>query len=416
MNYAETYDKAVALRQKNISPALPIQGFHLLKSPVEKLTIENLTVEKLTGINAGKIIAKKTELKYIKASEKFLPLITPAKLKQEIPLTRAAKQAVDLARTGIEKILQKQDKRILVITGPCSIHDEKAALEYAENLKELKKKVEETLLIVMRVYFEKPRTSLGWKGMISDPHMNNSFDMTTGLKKARKLLLKINEMGIPVATEMLEPTTPAYIADLISWSAIGARTTESQTHREMASGLPMPVGFKNSTDGGLKTAINAIKAAGSNQSFLGIDQNGRSNIVRTNGNPWGHIVLRGGKHPNYDFASIESLQNNLKQSNLHEAIVVDCSHGNSCKNYKRQCIAWKEVMRQRKAGNKNIVGLMLESHLFEGNQKISSNLSNQANQFKQANLEYGVSVTDACIGWQETEKLILSADKMLKEV
>ena len=387
MNYVNI--KALNHDIYNKYPETDIQnGFRLLKSS---------SGEKKDG--------KKAEIKYIKPTENFLPLITPDKLKQEIPISSAAIKTINLARTTIENILNKQDKHILVITGPCSVHDEKAVLEYAEKLNTLKKKVKHTLFIVMRVYFEKPRTNLGWKGMISDPYMNNSFDMTTGLRKARKLLLKINEMGIPAATEMLEPTTPAYIADLIAWSAIGARTTESQTHREMASGLSMPVGFKNSTDGGLKTAINAIKASKTGQSFPAIDQNGRTNIMRTNGNPWAHIVLRGGKYPNYDFASIESAQKQLKENNLLNSIIVDCSHGNSNKDFKRQSIVWKEIIRQRKAGNKSLVGLMLESYLHEGTQKISSDLSS---------LKYGVSVTDACIGWQETEKLILSADKMLK--
>lgn len=400
MNYAETYEKPAALRQIHISPVPEIQNTRIQN----RKNINQGNINRFRVFNSP---AGKAKVKYIKRSENFLPLITPSKLKQEIPQTRAAAKTVSLARTGIEKILQNQDRRILVITGPCSIHDEKAALEYAEKLKNLQTAIEDTILIVMRVYFEKPRTNIGWKGLISDPHMDNTFDMTTGLRKARELLLRINEMGIPVATEMLEPSTPAYIADLVSWSAIGARTTESQTHREMASGLPMPVGFKNSTDGGLETAVNAIKAANSPQFFPAVDQNGRTNIMKTNGNPQAHIVLRGGKHTNYDFASIESALDNLKQNNLMQAVIVDCSHGNSKKDYKRQSIAWKDVICQRKAGNKSIAGLMLESNLKPGNQKLNTDLSK---------LEYGVSVTDACIGWQETEKLILSAHKMLKEV
>ncbi|QTA81487.1 Phospho-2-dehydro-3-deoxyheptonate aldolase, Tyr-sensitive [Desulfonema limicola] len=384
------HDEAMSLRQINIAPVPEIQNqpiqnrFILLKSP---------------GL-------KKADVKYIKNEENFLPLISPSKLKHEIPVSREAFNTLCSARQSIKNILTRQDKRILVITGPCSIHDEKSALEYAEKLRILKNRVQDTLLIVMRVYFEKPRTSTGWKGMISDPHMNSSFDMTAGLRKARDILLRINEMGIPAGTEMLEPSTPAYIADLISWSAVGARTTESQIHREMASGLPMPVGFKNSTDGGLDAAVNAIKAASSAQSFPAVDQNGRTNIMRTKGNPWAHIVLRGGKYPNYDFASIESAQKQLKKNNLMDSIIVDCSHGNSDKDFRKQGRAWNDVMRQRKAGNKSIAGLMLESHLNEGSQKPCPDLSK---------LEYGVSITDPCIGWQETEKLILSAHEMLKE-
>ena len=260
------------------------------------------------------------------------------------------------------------------------------------------------MLLVMRVYFEKPRTTTGWKGLIYDPCMDGTCDMSDGLHKARSLLLKITEMGVPTATEMLEPIIPQYIAGLVCWTAIGARTTESQTHREMASGLSMPVGFKNCTDGELDTALNAMLAAGSPQSFLGIDPDGQTCIVKTTGNPWTHVVLRGGKRPNYDSVSTAEALSMLRNKGLPEAIMVDCSHANSRKKYQGQAIVWQDVINQRLDGNDALVGLMLESNLHEGNQKIGNDLSS---------LEYGVSVTDACISWETTEQLILGAHERL---
>ncbi|MBW1890651.1 MAG: 3-deoxy-7-phosphoheptulonate synthase [Deltaproteobacteria bacterium] len=334
----------------------------------------------------------------------YVPLVAPRAMKAELPMTAAASNTVVKGREGIEGILKGEDKRLLVIVGPCSIHDENSALEYAERLNVLGKEVEKTLHVVMRVYFEKPRTSVGWKGLINDPHMDGSCDIQTGLRRARKLLLKINEMGMPAATELLETITPQYVDDLVSWAAIGARTTESQTHREMASGLSMAVGFKNATDGNLSTAINAMVAARAPQSFLGIDQDGQTCIVNTNGNNTGHVVLRGGRRPNYDALSIEEARLELAGKNLPEGLMVDCSHANSKKKFQGQAIVWKNTVEQYIHGNDAIIGLMLESHLHEGNQKFSKDLSQ---------LEYGVSITDECISWETTETLIHYAHEKL---
>jgi 3-deoxy-7-phosphoheptulonate synthase len=334
----------------------------------------------------------------------YCKLLEPGALKQELPPSEKASSTVISGRKDIQKILSKQDKRLLVLVGPCSIHDEKAAIEYAEKLNELRKKVSETLVVVMRVYFEKPRTTVGWKGLINDPQLDGTCNMNEGLRKARKILLNITEMGMPAGTEMLEMVTPQYVADLVSWSAIGARTTESQTHREMASGLSMPVGFKNGTDGSLAGAINAMMAAGAPQSFLGINQNGKTSIVQTSGNPWGHLVLRGGQRPNYDPVSIDDARQRLNKNSLPEAIVVDCSHANSGKKFKRQEHVWKDIIEQRLDGDNSLIGMMLESNLFEGNQKFSGDPSS---------LNYGVSITDECISWETTEKLLLSANERL---
>jgi 3-deoxy-7-phosphoheptulonate synthase len=334
----------------------------------------------------------------------YQQLMEPGMLKQELAISQAAHTTVLSGRDAIEKILGNEDKRLLVIVGPCSIHDEKAAYEYAGKLKKLRDEVSEALFVVMRVYFEKPRTSVGWKGLINDPRLDGSCDITDGVRKARRILLRINEIGVPAATEFLETITPQYVADLVSWSCIGARTTESQTHREMASGLSMSVGFKNGTDGKLSAAINAIVAAKTPQSFLGIDQNGHTCVVKTGGNPWAHIVLRGGSQPNYDQISIEQARLKLIEKNLLENIMVDCSHGNSMKKYQGQAIVWRNVIDQYIAGNDSLIGLMLESNLFEGNQKFSGELSS---------LKYGVSITDECISWETTENLLLSAAEKL---
>jgi 3-deoxy-7-phosphoheptulonate synthase len=330
----------------------------------------------------------------------YLPLIPPRQLIQELPLTPKAEQTVIAGRIAIQRIISREDHRLLVILGPCSIHDEKAALEYAQRLVELNRKIQDTFYLCMRVYFEKPRTTLGWKGFLNDPTLDGVCDMQNGLRRARGLLMKISEMGIPTATEMLEPITPQYLADLICWSAIGARTTESQTHREMASGLSMPVGFKNGTDGSLSSAINALVAARAPQSFLGIDKDGQTCIVQTRGNPWGHIVLRGGKRPNYDPISIEEARLMLIEKKLPEAVMVDCSHANCHKKYQGQAIVWRNVIDQVISGSEALIGLMLESNLHEGSQKYNGDA---------AKLKYGVSITDECISWETTEQLLLCA-------
>ncbi|MBI9091086.1 MAG: 3-deoxy-7-phosphoheptulonate synthase [Desulfobacterium sp.] len=335
----------------------------------------------------------------------FEPLISPNALKQELPMTERDISTVESSRATIEKILRKEDKRMLVVTGPCSIHDDQAALEFAEGLRDLSRRVEDHLYLVMRVYFEKPRTTVGWKGLINDPCMDGSCDMSAGLKRARKLLLDITAMGVPTATEMLDPITPQYIAGLVSWAAIGARTTESQTHRAMASGLSMPVGFKNCTDGGLANACNAMVAAGSPQSFLGIDPDGRSSIIKTKGNSGAHIVLRGGVRPNYDCVSVGEAMAQLKSRDLPQAIVVDCSHANSRKKFQGQAMVWQDVLNQRLNGNDSLVGMMLESNLNEGSQACNVDPSQ---------LKYGVSITDECISWETTEQLILLAHDQFK--
>jgi 3-deoxy-7-phosphoheptulonate synthase len=336
----------------------------------------------------------------------FEPLVDPNTIKEEMPITPASEQTVVEGRRQITRILAHEDPRMLMIVGPCSIHDEKAAAEYAERLAALQEEVKETMLLVMRVYFEKPRTTVGWKGLLNDPHMNGSCDMNEGLRRARRILMQVTELGLPTATEMLDPITPQYLAGLVCWSAIGARTTESQTHREMASGLSMPVGLKNCTDGSLTKAIHAMIAARTPQSFIGVDPHGRTCIVSTTGNPWTHIVLRGGHRPNYDSVSIEEACRELKGAGLEETIIVDCSHGNSRKKHEGQAVVLKNIVGQRLEGNSAIVGAMLESNLYEGNQPC------QADPEK---LAYGVSVTDECISWETTEKLLKCAHRRLLE-
>ncbi|MBN2706170.1 MAG: 3-deoxy-7-phosphoheptulonate synthase [Deltaproteobacteria bacterium] len=327
----------------------------------------------------------------------FEPLTDPNTFKQELPMNSVSRDTVITGRQRIADILAHRDPRLLMIVGPCSIHDEKAALDYAGRLAKLQRELADSMLLVMRVYFEKPRTTIGWKGLINDPYMNGSCDMNEGLRRARRILLAITEMGLPTATEMLDPISPQYLAGLVCWSAIGARTTESQTHREMASGLSMPVGFKNCTDGSLSKAIHALVAARTPQSFIGVDPNGRSCIVSTAGNPWTHIVMRGGQRPNYDSVSIEEACQQLRQAGLEETIIVDCSHGNSRKKHEAQKIVLQNVLRQRLEGNQALVGMMLESNLSAGCQPCREN-SNE--------LKYGVSVTDACISWEMTEELL----------
>ena len=332
-------------------------------------------------------------------------LITPDEIKSKLPLTDLAEQTVLKSRQELEAILNFEDNRKFIVVGPCSIHDLKAAEEYAERLKTLSERVKDRLLLIMRVYFEKPRTTVGWKGLINDPDMDDSFHIEKGLLIARKLLIKLAELGLPTATEALDPIVPQYIGELISWSAIGARTTESQTHREMASGLSMPVGFKNGTDGSVKVALNALQSARMPHNFLGIDQQGQVSIFKTKGNAYGHIILRGGdKQPNFDAANVKLAEEKLKEAKLPPRIVVDCSHGNSNKDYKLQASVFESIIQQIIDGNTSIVGMMLESNLDEGNQSIPSKLEQ---------LKYGISVTDKCIGWEETEKIILAAYEKL---
>lgn len=334
-------------------------------------------------------------------------LTAPSALKLALPMTEVANQTVVNGRNVVQRILNQQDPRLLVVIGPCSIHDPGAALEYAERLNRLRQELQETLFIVMRVYFEKPRTTIGWKGLVNDPHLDGTHDMETGLRTARKLLLQINEMGMPAGTEFLDPITPQYLADLVTWAAIGARTTESQTHREMASGLSMPVGFKNGTDGGLQIAIDAMKAAMHPHNFLGIDPDGFTSIVKTVGNPDGHVVLRGGRlATNYDAASIAAAVEQLKKSQLRPALMVDCSHANSGKLHTRQEEVMQNAVAQRAEGNVAVIGLMVESNLNDGNQPIPANLSE---------LKYGISITDACVGWETTERMLRHAHSVLSK-
>jgi 3-deoxy-7-phosphoheptulonate synthase len=328
-------------------------------------------------------------------------LLTPAELKEILPLSEVAQNAITHSRQALQNIIDGNDSRPFIVVGPCSIHDPKAALEYAKKLKKLADEVSDKLFLVMRVYFEKPRTTTGWKGLINDPLLNGSFDIETGLKQARELMISLVELGLPLATEALDPISPQYLADLISWSAIGARTTESQTHREMASGLSSPVGFKNATDGSLQIAVDALQAVSSPHSFLGINGKGEVSVVRTNGNAYGHIVLRGGGgKPNYDIATIKACELSLEKANLDKNIVVDCSHENSYKDPAKQEAVFTHCIKQRMAGNKSIIGMMLESNLHWGNQKIPEDLSE---------LKYGISITDACIDWETTERIIREA-------
>jgi len=338
------------------------------------------------------------------------PIVTPRALEQELPLTPEARQTVLGGRSSIRAILGGTDARLLVVVGPCSVHDAPAALEYAERLAKLNERVSDKMCVVMRVYFEKPRTTVGWKGLINDPNLDGTFDMNTGLRLARKLLLQINQLGLPAATELLDPIVPQYIDDLVAWAAIGARTTESQTHRQMASGLSMPVGYKNSTDGSVQVAIDAFKAAQSAHHFLGMDENGATCIVHTRGNSQGHIILRGGQaRPNYDPANVADAAAKLVAAKLPPRLMVDCSHANSSKKHENQAVVWDSVIDQiataRKAGTASpIVGVMIESNVFEGRQDVGVDRSS---------LKYGVSITDACINWEQTERLLLSGSERL---
>ncbi|WMS87173.1 3-deoxy-7-phosphoheptulonate synthase [Pleionea litopenaei] len=333
-------------------------------------------------------------------------ITSPDQLKAEIPLSDQGRETVLYYREQIGQILEGKDDRVIVVAGPCSIHDIDAAKEYARRLKVLHDRYADRMLIVMRVYFEKPRTTVGWKGLINDPHLNDTFDVETGLRKARSLLTWIADLGLPAGTEVLDPITPQYVAELFSWAAIGARTTESQTHREIASGLSMPVGFKNGTDGNIEVAINAMQSAISAHRFIGINQQGEVSLITTRGNRHSHIILRGGKHPNYDSVHIAMLEQRLKNDGITPRFVVDCSHGNSQKDYRLQPLVYRNVINQIKQGNRSILGLMLESHLNEGNQKVAGTLDD---------LTYGVSITDACINWETTEELLEESYQQLAQ-
>ena len=334
------------------------------------------------------------------------PIIAPADLRQVFPLSEKDRTFVSRSREQLKNIIQRKDRRLMVVVGPCSIHDTEAAVEYAKRLSALSRQVEDQLLLIMRVYFEKPRTTVGWKGLINDPDMNGTHLISKGLGIARGLLSRITALEVPVANEMLDPITPEYVADMISWGAIGARTTESQTHREMSSGLSFPVGFKNGTDGNLQIAIDAMKAAQHPHSFLGINREGRTSIIQTSGNPDVHIVLRGGsKKVNYHPEDIAHTEESLKKNNLPPTIMVDCSHGNSNKDYQKQPEVLASVVDQILAGNTSISGVMIESYLEAGNQKIPSDL---------CQLKYGVSITDGCIDWATTERILRDAHRKLQ--
>jgi 3-deoxy-7-phosphoheptulonate synthase len=338
--------------------------------------------------------------------ESFEPMPTPEEIHARVPISAAAEKSVLAGRRAIEAILDRRDPRLFVVVGPCSIHDPVAGLDYAQRLKTLADEVADTLVLVMRVYFEKPRTATGWKGFINDPRMDDSFHIEEGMQKGREFLLAVNELGLSAGTEALDPISPQYLGDLVAWTAIGARTSESQTHREMSSGLSTPVGFKNGTDGSLDAAINAIISASKPHSFLGINGQGRSSVTRTRGNRYGHLVLRGGgDRPNYDTVSVALAEAALAKAKLPLNVVIDCSHANSYKKPELQPLVMHDVVNQIRLGNKSIVGLMVESNLEAGNQAIPADLSQ---------LKYGCSVTDACVDWPTTETMIREAYTALR--
>lgn len=342
------------------------------------------------------------------ASTLYLP--TPSELKRAIPASPGCARTVALARNDIRKILGGKDDRLLLIMGPCSIHDIGQALEYAKRMRSLQQKVEDRFLLVMRTYFEKSRTSRGWTGFLSDPHLDGSGNIKDGITMARGLLQDLAELGLPAATEFINPLTPGYLGDLVSYSAIGARSSGSQMHRALASGLSMPVGFKNGTDGNIATAIEAAVSAGAGHSLLGVDDSGEIRAFRTRGNKHCHLILRGGARPNYDQQSIRRVQTAMKAAGLRPNLIIDCSHGNSGKLAKNQIKVFDNVLGQRAKGNRNIVGLMLESYLNPGKQRLPAKLSS----FKTTKLRYGVSVTDECLGWDMTESLVLESSKSIR--
>jgi 3-deoxy-7-phosphoheptulonate synthase len=325
------------------------------------------------------------------------PLISPAILNEELPVTDLAAHTVERTREQVCQVLAGTDDRLLVVVGPCSIHDPNAALEYAEKLKSAAERHADELLVVMRVYFEKPRTTVGWKGLINDPHLDESFDINTGLRTARRLLRQLNELGVPCGCEFLDPISPQFISGLVSWGAIGARTTESQVHRELASGLSMPIGFKNGTDGTIQIAVDAVLSCARPHNFLGVTEQGLAGVVSTTGNPECHVILRGGNTgTNYDAASVERVANELEKAGLRRIVMVDCSHGNSNKDYRRQPVVAAALADQLAAGQRALIGVMLESHLVEGNQK----------HVQGKGLVYGQSITDACMSWGTTEPVL----------
>lgn len=345
---------------------------------------------------------KKVSNLHVTSSE-VLP--SPRKLREGSPKSEKQREFVANSREEINRIIFGDDNRLLVIVGPCSIHDLEAGREYGQRLAKLAEQVKDSMLIVMRVYFEKPRTTVGWKGLIMDPHLDGTHDLATGLDTARKFLQEIIELGLPTATELLDPITPQYIADLVSWAAIGARTTESQTHRQMASGLSMPLGFKNNTEGNIKPAINAIKAASKSQTFLGIDLEGQASAVTTSGNAHCHIILRGGENgPNYSAEDVKKTAEDLEKNSLRPAVMVDCSHENSRKNPAKSIEVFEEVVEQHLTEGSSVIGLMLESNLSEGSQSFPQPLDE---------LQYGVSITDPCISWEDTERIILAAHQKI---
>lgn len=332
------------------------------------------------------------------------PLMSPAEIKAKYPVSEKLAQQIMAQRQEIQNIIEGKDPRPFVVIGPCSIHDVEAAYDYARRLKKLSDEVESKIKLVMRVYFEKPRTTTGWKGLINDPRLNDSFEIEEGLQLARQIMIEVASLGLPVANESLDPVIPQYLADLIAWTAIGARTTESQIHREMSSGLSMPVGFKNGTDGNITIAVNAIKSASAPHSFLGVSSEGKLQIFHTKGNKYGHVVLRGGITTNYDEKSINDAVKQLQKAGVCDKIMVDCSHGNSSKDHNRQPIVFRDVIQQIVKGNKNIVGFMVESHIGAGRQDLKGDPST---------LQYGVSITDACIDWPTTEALIKESAALL---
>lgn len=330
----------------------------------------------------------------------FSPLVAPRVLKQRFPVTDAVAATVSESREAIVRILRREDRRLVIAVGPCSIHEPKGALAYAELLRAAQQRFRDRLLLVMRVYLEKPRTTVGWRGLINDPHIDDSFDMNAGLQIARELLLQINSMGVPIATEMLDPISPQYLSDLISLAAIGARTTESQTHRALASGLSMPVGFKNTTDGNIQAAVNSLLSARHQHSFLGIDEDGASSVVKTSGNPDGLVILRGSRFgPNYDAATICETEAMLRKASLQPAIMIDCSHANSGSDHTRQEPVWNQVLETHRE-HPALVGMMVESNIYEGKQLIPADMSE---------LKFGISITDACISWETTERMLENA-------
>lgn len=332
-------------------------------------------------------------------------LVSPAQLKRQYPRSEKATGTVEGGRATVEAILDGRDKRLLAVVGPCSIHDVDVAKDYATRLMKLRTQVSDQIELVMRVYFEKPRTTVGWKGLINDPHLNDSFDIEHGLGKARELLVWLADLGMPTGTEALDPISPQYLSDLFTWSAIGARTTESQTHREMSSGLSTAVGFKNGTDGSLDVAINAMRSASNPHSFLGIDSNGQATVLKTRGNAYSHIILRGGKRPNYDSVNVALAEQAMESAKLPKRIMIDCSHANASKDHERQPLVAQNVAEQLSAGNNSIIGIMLESNINAGQQSLGD----------PANLAYGVSITDACISWEKTESLLLNLQATLAE-